>query len=424
MKRLIKIASSIALILFVNGCEYKNKLTKPVKPKYDESIRPIDSSNVKYISDMTQTAFEWQRNDDANAYGYYIYRADMQSQSKFKRIARIKNKYTTHYVDNELEPNTQYLYAFSVRGYNDMESHLSSSIPVQTLPLFNSVSFISAVSSLPKQIKILWRPHDKENVQHYIIERKSPTDTKWKTLKKVEGRYQAEYIDDGLKDNEIFLYRIKAVTFDKIISHPSDIVKAKTKPLPKAATNLKATTHLPKKIELSWNFSKTEDVVSYNIYTSSDNKGRFKLLANIKSSNNAYAHLVNKDGKIMFYKITSIDKDGLETDKSLTPIMGSTLAKPNKPTITLAQIQGEKAILNWISNDDRTVAYNIYKTISEGWGESKKIKIRNITDLRYEDRDITRGVEYKYTIQAVDEFGLVSEETAQTSLTLPKLQEE
>lgn len=103
--------------------------------------------------------------------------------------------------------------------------------------------------------------------------------------------------------------------------------------------------------------------------------------------------------------------------------MGSTLAKVNKPIITLAQIQGERAILNWQSADKRTVSYNVYKTIKDGFFDKKTIKITGIDALRYEDKDIVRGVEYSYAIQAVDEFGIASEKTAPTELVLPKLKE-
>ena len=409
-------------MILTTGCELK-QIDTPIKPKIDETLPVVSKESIKTIPDMTDVAFEWQKVDDPSIKGYYIYRADALGDNKLKRVAEIESKYTTHYVDEELEPSTQYLYAMSTIGKNGLESMATSPISAQTLPRLESVSYITAISNMPRQIKILWRPHENERIKYYQIQRKSPLETKWKKLKKVRGRLQVEYIDDGLKDNEIFSYRMVSVTFDGIESHPSQIVKAKTKPLPKGVENLTATKDMPKKIELNWEFSKTADVVAYNVYVSDTDSGSYSKIATIKSKHNGFAHLVNEDGKVQFYKITSVDKDSLETDKNFMPVMGSTLPKPKKPTVTLAQIQGEKAILNWVAGDDRTVGYNIYKTMHEGWGKSKKTKIRNIKELRYEDRDIARGIEYSYTIQAIDEYGLLSDETAETSLILPKLQE-
>jgi len=134
--------------------------------------------------------------------------------------------------------------------------------------------------------------------------------------------------------------------------------------------------------------------------------------------------MIEEDGKIYFYKITSVDKDGLESKKEeLTPTMGSTLAKPATPKVTLAQIQGNKLILNWQSGDSRTVSYNIYKKSKTGWMTSKTVMIPNVTGLRYEDHDVVRGVEYTYSIEAVDEYGLLSPRSEEVASKLPKISE-
>jgi len=131
---------------------------------------------------------------------------------------------------------------------------------------------------------------------------------------------------------------------------------------------------------------------------------------------------IKEDGKIYFYKVTSVDKDGLESNKDeLTPAMGSTLSKPATPRVTLAQIQGNKLILNWQAGDDRTVTYNIFKKSKSGWiSTAKETVIRNVSGLRYEDHDVVRGVEYIYSMEAVDEYGIVSKRSDSVTSKLPK----
>ena len=102
-------------------------------------------------------------------------------------------------------------------------------------------------------------------------------------------------------------------------------------------------------------------------------------------------------------------------------VEGKTLGKPAKPIITLAQIQGNKAILNWKAGDNRAISYNIKKRIKLNFFEYKTVNFNNINDSRFEDTDILSGVEYKYSVEANDEFGLVSDKTDETSLTIPKL---
>ena len=424
MKKLIKITSSILLVLFVSGCEYQQKLTTPAKPKIDTTLESVNSDSLRSIPDINAIAFEWQKVDDSRVDRYYLYRANMQNDGqKLKRVEIIKNRYTTHFSDNNLQPNTQYTYAISSATKQGFESRPTASYTVTTLPRLESVSFIQAISNLPRQIKILWRPHESQRVEKYTIEKTSPATSKWHKIKTVKGRLNIEFIDADLKDNVVYMYRVIGHTFDGIETLPSEIVKAQTKSLPFGVENLTATNNQPRKITLNWEQSKTNDIVRYKIYSSTRATGSFNKLAIVNANTLVYDDLINKDGHILFYKIASIDKDGLETALNMNAVMGSTLIKINKPIMTLAQIQGEKAILNWQSGDNRTVAYIIHKNIKEDLFNSKTEKFTNVTDVRFEDKDIIRGVEYTYTLQAVDEFGILSEQTNETTLILPKLQE-
>ncbi|MFV0563754.1 fibronectin type III domain-containing protein [Malaciobacter mytili] len=424
MKNLMKITSSLALIILVSGCSYKGDLLDPKKPKIDDTLEVVDSNSIRTIADINAIAFEWRKVDDSRVVGYHFYRANLEKDgTKLQLIDTIKNKYATHYVDTEVEPNTKYVYKISSATKSDIESRTTSDYVVSTLDVPEGVSFIQAISNLPRQIKIVWRPHTNERIAYYKIEKSSPQTPKWEKLAEVEGRLQAEYIDEDLKDNVVYNYRVIAYTFDDIATKPSEIVKAQTKALPNGTTQLNATNDKPRKIILNWQPSESSDVLKYNIYRSSSATGGFSLVKTVNAQTLNFEDFVNEDGKIYFYKVTTTDVDNLESSKEINAVMGSTLAKVNKPIITLAQIQGERAILNWQSADKRTVSYNVYKTIKDGFFDKKTIKITGIDALRYEDKDIVRGVEYSYSIQAVDEFGIASEKTAPTELVLPKLKE-
>lgn len=423
MTKLMKIASSTALVLLISGCANKG-LMDPQKPKIDETLEVVDSTSIKSIADINAIAFEWRKVDDPRVVGYHFYRASLEENAtKLKLIDTVENKYTTHYVDEDLKPNTKYIYKISSATDTEVESKTTNDYIVSTLPQMEGISFIQAISNLPRQIKIIWRPHNNERIESYIIQRKTPETAKWEKLETIDGRLQAEYIDLDLDDNAVFHYRVIAETFDGLKTMPSTLVKAQTKPLPEGILGLNATNNLPKKIALSWNASNSSDVVRYNIYRGTSANGSFDLIKTVNSETLNYEDFINEDGKIYFYKIRSLDKDNLESNPNINAMMGITLAKPNKPIMTLAQIQGEKAILNWQSGDKRTVSYIVHKTIKENFFKSKTIKISGIKALRYEDKDIVRGIEYNYAIQSVDEFGILSEITNKTELVLPKLAE-
>lgn len=420
MKKSITSILSVGLIVLFSGCQ--QDVNTPIKPKIDGNLPMVPVSSIKHIPDIQSIALEWKKIEIPQAAGYYIIRADIQEDGKFKRIATIKNKFVTHYLDTDLQANSKYGYKISLFTKKGFESRPSDTVVVATLPNFESVSLIEAISDLPRQIKILWRPHQNPRVSEYILERTSPTESKWKTIATIENRLNVEYIDEDLDDNEIFMYRLKAVTFDGIVSKSSVITSATTKALPGQIKTLEVTRDLPKKIQLAWGKSETKDVLYYNIYRSSSATGRYSKIATAPVAHNRFDDIVSEDGKIYFYKITTVDVDALESKiEEVTPVMGSTLSKPKMPQITLAMIEGNKIVLNWISRDDRTVSYNIYKISKENWATSNEILIPNVKGLRFEDPNIVRGVEYGYRLQAVDKNGLLSEVTDKSSQMLPKI---
>lgn len=421
IKKLIYTLSLIVFITVFSGCE--KQLNTPAKPKIDQTLPIVDVKYIKSIPDIEAVALEWKAIPNVGIAGYHVIRADLQQGGKYERIATIKNKFATHYVDAKLVPNNKYAYKIALFTEQGYESVASEAIEVTTLPNIQSVSLIQTISDLPRQIKILWRPHPSPRVEQYLIQRSTPTESKWKTIKRIKNRLNVEYIDTGLGDNETFLYRIKVRTFDHIISDPSDISSATTKPLPGQIKELSASQNLPRKIQLSWGESPSKDVVSYVIYRATSATGSFSKLAVAPANHNRYDDMINEDGKIYFYKITSVDKDNLESKvDEVAPVMGQTIPAPLPPKVTLAQIQGNKMILNWVAADNRAVSYNIYKKTKNGWSTSEEKRISNISALRYEDPDVVRGVEYTYSLQAVDTNGLVSKKTEEIRAFLPKLE--
>jgi uncharacterized protein len=423
MTHLMKATSLAALILLFSGCNNVfDGLNTPTKPKINESIETVDFNSIKSIPDIVSIGFEWQKVNDPKVIGYNFYRTDLQKDGKsLKLVKTIENRYATHYVDKDLEPNTKYAYQISAKTADGSESRTTDAYMVQTLPRIVPVSFVQAISELPNRVKLLWRPHQDKRIEYYRIEKFNTTLNEWIHLKTVDQRLQVEYIDTGLDNNTSYKYRIKAFTFNHVESAPSPVVVGKTKALPLDVTNIKASNNQTKKINISWNASNTSDIIKYEIHRSSYSSLGFSKIATVNSDVLEYEDKINDDGKSYYYRVIAIDKDHLQSPFKGNAVEGKTLGKPAKPILTLGQIQGNKAILNWRAGDNRAISYNVQKRIRLNFFEYKTLNFNNINDLRFEDTDILSGVEYKYSIQANDEFGLVSERTDETSLTLPKL---
>ncbi|MGE4462738.1 MAG: hypothetical protein AB7D49_09890 [Arcobacter sp.] len=422
MLKLMKATSLTVLLFLFSGCtNIFDNLNTPTKPKINNSVETVDFNSIKSIPDMTSIGFEWQRSNDPKVVGYNFYRMDLQKDGKTLRLIKsIDNRYATHYVDKDLEPNTKYAYQISARLADGSESPTTDAYIAQTLQRLPAVEFVQAISDLPNRIKIIWRPHPDPRVQYYRIEKFNTTLNEWIYLKTINQRLSVEYIDTGLDNNTAYKYRVKAFTFNDVESATSKPVVAKTKPLPTGPANVRASNNIPKKIFLAWDVSPTQDIIKYDIHRSIYSSFGYKKVGTVNSNILEFTDKTDDDGRVYYYKVIAVGKDGLESPFDITPIKGISLAKPAKPVLTLAQIQNNRAILNWKAGDNRAVSYNIEKKIKQNFFEYKLVKFNNITDTRFEDTDIVSGVEYKYTVQANDEFGLVSEKTNEASLTIPK----
>jgi len=410
MKILRLIALSIISILIFSGCQTTPKT--PTKPRIDPSLPTV--TGLKVLSDITEVGFEWKPNYDERIMGYYVYRSNPKEQTnKLHRVATIKDRYSSHFVDTGLKPQTRYYYRLSTFSKDKRESVPSEMITVTTKRMISSVVFLKAIVGLPNRVKIIWRPLEYPSVSAYIIERNDLSSMKWKKIATIKGRLSAEYIDSGLKNNYLYKYRIRVKTCNDLITKPSQIVEASTKPLPPVIENVRATHRLPKKIVLTWNLSPKSDISYYKVYRTLNPILFYSYYA--KTKENKFEDLINENGKSYYYKVTAVDKDGLESPKQSSPIVGSTLDIPSPVSITSIRQDGKSVMLTWMGNDDRAVSYNIKKEY-----KGKTVNLTGISSFSYQDRDVIPGVEYKYSVIAIDKYGLESKPSEPILISIPK----
>lgn len=384
--------------LIFSACTLSN-LNSNKQNTLNESLPKIE--DLKSISDTSSIAFEWEPLYNENIKGFYLYRAD-ENAPEFKLVADIKDKFQTHYTDSKLEPGTPYRYM--MKSYNE-QGHISEQgkiIEAKTRPRPEALSFVQALTNLPQRVKLIWRPHSDLNINSYIIERAKSDEKEFKKIAEVKNRLNAEYIDEDLKPNESFNYRIIALTFDGVKSEPSEVLSSTSKALPPEITHISASSDLSHKILLTWDAPVYEDFAYFKIYASSSSFLPFTLLA--KSDKNSYEDIVNGAGVSKKYKITMVDTDGLEGPLPKNSVEGRTVGPPASPSIILAQSTSEGINLEWSDNDTRAVAYEVKR-----YGGEQNAIFKGIKEKRLKDIKALPGVEYSYEVIAIDEGGLRSE---------------
>ena len=409
----IRTTLSIALVLSLfSGCAQQ---PAPQKQVTIDSTLPVPSLNG-YLADITSAAFEWKPIEDARVSGYYVYRDTPGAEdAKLHRIASVESRYATHFVDNDLQPNTHYQYRFSTYTSSGSESVGSETMLVATQPMIAPVSFFQSVGNMPRSAKLLWRPHPNAKISGYAIERQDVNDQKWSTIATITGRLNAEFIDRDLKDGQVYHYRIRALSFDKLTTEPSETAKVVTKPLPPEIKNITATSNLPRAITLTWEPSPIGDLTHYNIYRSSTPNGLFDY--HVKLDKTSFTDMITEDGKFYFYKVTAVDKDGLESPLTPVAVQGSTLSKPQAPIAFDGKIVNGAVELQWKSNDMRTVSFTVVKTTKKSWINKESVDINNITGTTFRDTDIKPGTQYSYEVISVDTNGIRSLPTTAIELS-------
>jgi len=420
MKLWILSSSLTVLLLILSSCSGVSPSPKE-EAKVDKTLPKIVLTKHGKIIGMTSVAFEWKSFNDPRVEGIYVYKklpnTGKESTSELKYYDTIESRFKTHYVDTKVKPDTKYTYAFKTFS-KDAEGVMSKKIVLNTLPVLESVSWIDRITGLPRVAKIIWRPHSNEKVKSYIVERNTLEDEAWEKIATLKGRLNAEYIDENLKDNYVYRYRIKALTYDDILSTPSQIVKVVTKALPVSVSGIKATTTLPHEIKITWKKSKQKDFERYYLYRSSKINSGYEVIA--KLYNNNFVDKIDKDGKSFFYRVSVVDKDGLESPHDKDSIQGMTLSKPNAPAIVEAKLMKNKVELHWSKTDPRSKAYIVERTHKVGWFKEEKEEFPKIKTTTYTDRKIEPNSTYTYIIYAVDKNGIKSEASKAAVIVTPE----
>ena len=270
--------------------------------------------NLKTISDMTEVGFEWTPTPTSNVAGYYLYRSNPnENNGKMKVVADIKDRFASHYVDANLAPETTYSYEMRTYSENKQISDAGVVISATTKPLIDSVPFVRALTNLPERVKLIWRPHPDLRVASYLVEKADISKENWRQIAEIKGRLNAEFIDNDVKSGRSYKYRVFVKTNNGTVSKPSQIIDSTTKQLPSEVINAQATKNAPKKIILTWDSVASDDFGYYKIYSTSNKFLPYTYL--IKTTSNSYEDLINENGATRYYKITIVDKDGLESKK-------------------------------------------------------------------------------------------------------------
>lgn len=400
----------VGLGIFLAGCANNSPLTP--RSSIDPSLpKP---QNIRVITSGSSAAFEWDLVQKSSIEGFCIYRAN--KNGAMEKIATVKDRFSTHFEDQGLVNGSTYQYSFSSYTKDGVESSGSDMVIAKTQPIIESISWIANVDNLPNRAKIVWRPHTNPSVVGYVIQKSDSHQQKWEDAASVKGRLQAEFIDKDVESGKTYFYRVVAKLFDDSRTLASQAVEVKVKKLPLAVESIFATKDLPRQIAISWESPEQKEFSNFRVYRAEKTDGNYKTLLN--TTEKKYIDRVDEDGALRYYKVTVVDKDGLESP-SLNIATGLTKPLPETPKFTLATIKENRVSLAWSVSNSNELTYRITKK----WGSfinKQVVAYNDIRELSFVDKDVDLGNTYTYSIESIDRDGLASKVSDEVELFVPK----
>lgn len=399
MKLLTLVTLCAASLLVISGCAAKP--TPKKDPTIDGTLPMVSLTKNGAIADVNSIALEWEPISDQRVEGVFIYKITQNGKKSDSDdyYDTVSSRFSTHYVDTKIEPNTKYSYYFKTYS-SSAESRASQITNISSLPPMESVTWLHGVGNMPRSAKIIWRPHVNEKVKAYIIQRKTLQDSEWSDVATVNGRLSAEYIDKELKDNFTYKYRIRVLTYDGVTSKPSQEVTIVTKELPTEVFQITATNNLPRVIKINWQGVNNKDFLTYRVYRSTNNDSGYEAIGDTKNTN--FVDKIEEDGKEYFYRVSVIDRDKLESMNKNSSALGRTLVKPAAPALSEARYSDGRVKLSWSKTDDRTISYIVQKEYKKGFFETKIEDFENINSTEFSDTNLVAGGTYYYRVFSVD----------------------
>jgi fibronectin type 3 domain-containing protein len=276
-----------------------------------------------------------------------------------------------------------------------------------------------------RAVALHWEPLLSGDVGGYTIERAERREGPFERIAAVPGRATTVFLDTGAKglpsaegskergelsDGETAFYRVRAFTpAGELAEAASEIVSATTAPVPEPPQGLRAYSHQPREVPLSWEASTDPLVAGYVVERSPTSRGPFGPLAQIEGRHRSvYLDRGLGDLRVFYYRVSSVNRAGGQGEPS-KPVRAVTKAEPLPPIglRVLAQRLGENE-LAWEPNVESDLAY--YRLLrTRGDGETTEVAT-SVAGNRTVAADTGVGADERlsYTVVARDRDGLES----------------
>jgi len=338
-------------------------------------------SNIKASSGgKRKVQLSWMPNASKSIEGYTIYRAAPGDQD-FRKIAHVKDRNASSYLDSGLDDGSSYRYCISASIEGKGESPKSDPVSATTRQRPPTPTTLVASSNEPRRVLLKWESTgtSEDDIKGYNLYRSLQEDGKFIKLAEIpyNGNSYIHFREmdaadknrlsepgslagDGTKqlsDGTTYYYRISCFNDLGSESLQSPTVSATTRNMLAAPRNLRATTNQAGRVTINWEGS--PEFSEYEVYRGATGQNEVIMLKSVKEP--FFEDGPVPDGTSYIYAIKGIDAYQIPSYIS-TSVIGSTKARPAIPGGIVATEKDGKPGIQWEPNPEKDVLrYIVYK---------------------------------------------------------------
>ncbi|HPX60816.1 MAG TPA: hypothetical protein PLN25_03480 [Deltaproteobacteria bacterium] len=268
-----------------------------------------------------------------------------------------------------------------------------------------------SASGTPNSVRLVWDYSDAKSVAGFNIYRSA----------NINGPYHQHattvapaYVDENLGLNEVFYYKVAAVSLDGRACDMTAPVRGATAIAPLAPILMNVTTGI-KSGRLAWRprhcaGSDSRMVpAGFRVYRGQGEHGALKPIARLTLDALQFNDAGLADGQKYCYVVTSFNADNAESDNS-SRLCDTTLAAPQGLKGISAKIR--QVPLSWQRYAGAAEGYVLYQSDSSDGKYARLVRIDSLDSTTFLAQKLADGAEYWYRISALGPGGVETDPSA------------